>query len=446
MIRRITSILNESVTAIPVGERVPFAEVIDGVPTVHAGNGQFVPVINDNAGGVSYWRANGAQQVQQMDKLAACGDAVRISVPVALVAFVRREQCDAPDALLNSAAHQINASLRSIRDSIQGAFAVNASSMTLGIDLARTNEIKDFVVPSSLAVLTLAAVIHIDASPVCLEKCGEPYDIVCTLIDRASNAKVVECLGPERVAEICDAPPPVCDPLGFDLHNSEDTILVSGMLPNPCGKTLELDAPDATVQLKDSGGAPIGSPVDFPSGTTRDMTAPNGTVKTTDGATTVMAVKSNGEGNLPRTHVVFKDASDAEQATTEYYTAFDGDELYPDTVIPRREIKYVGGTGTGLYATLDRLVLDTLPAVPIPLNLKFGWAAGNGDTLTWTVTADEAGTYGTYTPTGTNGTITYSKNGGAYAALSGSITLAVSDTIAVRRTTTTNAGSVKWEA
>jgi hypothetical protein len=37
MIRRITSILNESVTAIPVGERVPFAEVIDGVPTVHAG-------------------------------------------------------------------------------------------------------------------------------------------------------------------------------------------------------------------------------------------------------------------------------------------------------------------------------------------------------------------------------------------------------------------------
>ena len=56
MIRRITSILNESVTAIPVGERVPFAEVIDGVPSVHAGGGQFVPVINDNAGGVSYWR------------------------------------------------------------------------------------------------------------------------------------------------------------------------------------------------------------------------------------------------------------------------------------------------------------------------------------------------------------------------------------------------------
>ena len=204
MIRRITSILNESVTAIPVGERVPFAEVIDGVPTVHAGNGQFTPVIGDASGGVSYWRANGAQQVQQMDKLAACGDAVRISVPLALVAFVRREQCDAPDALLNSAAHQINASLRFIRDSIQGAFAVNASSMTLGIDLARTSEIKDFVVPSSLAVLTLAAVIHIDASPACLDQCGEPYDLLCAMIARASNNRVAGCLGPVRVSEICD--------------------------------------------------------------------------------------------------------------------------------------------------------------------------------------------------------------------------------------------------
>lgn len=237
-----------------------------------------------------------------------------------------------------------------------------------------------------------------------------------------------------------------CDPLGFYLQNSEDTILVSGMLPDPCGNTLKLDAPDATVRLKDSRGAPIGSPVDFPSGTTRDMTAPKGAVKTTNGATTVMFVESSGSVSLPRTHVVYKDASDAEEKTTVYFTAFDGEELYPDTVIPRREIKYVGGTGTGLYASLDALIDNTLPEVPIPLNLKFGWAAGNGDTLAWTVTSDEAGTYGTYTPAGTNGTLTYSKNGGAYAALSGSITLAVSDTIAVRRTTTTSAGSVKWGA
>jgi len=311
-----------------------------------------------------------------------------------------------------------------------------------------------------------------------------------------------------------------CDPLGFDLHNSEDTILVSGMLPDPCGNTLELDAPDATVQLRDSGGAPIGSPVDFPSGTTRDMTAPDGTINiqkkdtasanlglpvsvtvksnetkpvnlpvgdstvniqlkdnggtnigsvipvavkaegteavdviapdaevyTTDGDNLIGVALSGGSFKLPRSVIRYTDAASDSQETPLYNTAYNGTNLLPGIVISRRVIKYVGGTGTGLYATLDALIDDALPEVPIPLNLKFGWAAGNGDTIAWTVTSDEAGTYATYTPTGTNGTITYSKNGGAYAALSGSITLAVSDTIAVRRTTTTNAGSVKWEA
>ena len=79
------------------------------------------------------------------------------------------------------------------------------------------------------------------------------------------------------------------------------------------------------------------------------------------------------------------------------------------------------------------------------LFIKFVWQAGDADTYLWTVTADEAGTFMTYTPTGTNGTLTYSLNGGGYAALSGTIVLAVNDTITVRRTTTTNAGSVKWE-
>jgi hypothetical protein len=435
MIRRITSILNESVTAIPVGQRVPFAEVIDGVPSVHAGGGQFVPVINDNAGGVSYWRANGAQQVQQLDRLAACGDAVRVSVPVALVAFVRREQCDTPDALLNSAAHQINASLRSIRDSMQGAFAVNVSSMTLGIDLARTNEIKDFVVPSSLAVLTLAAVIHIDATPSCLEQCGDPYDLVCAVIDGASNAKVVDCLGPDRVAEICDIEPPEACPLTWTVRDDVGNVLASGTVTDPCltpvldvevdcagecdpltvninevlfdtinspcGSVVNANVynsegaavgalaagplwvvPDGTYQLKDSAGADIGSPGSIPSGENEDITAPDGTVT----------------------------------------------------------IKNLGGTTLGTQAVESNGAIDYIAPIP----LKFGWGAGDADTLVWTVTSDEAGTYGTYTPTGTNGTITYSKNDGGYAALSGSIVLAVSDTITVRRTTTTAAGSVKW--
>ena len=565
MIRRITSILNESVTAMPVGDRVPFVEVIDGVPSVHAGGGQFVPVINDNTGGVSYWRSNGAQQVQQMDKLAACGDAVRISVPLALVAFVRREQCDAPDALLNSAAHQINASLRSIRDSIQGAFAVNASSMTLGIDLARTNEIKDFMVPSSLAVLTLAAVIHIDATPSCLEQCGDPYDLVCAVIDGASNAKVVGCLGPDRVAEICDIDPPEACPLTWTVRDGEGNVLASGVVADPCatpvldvdvdcaaecapltatmsgveiinetdpcGVDLVLscsdlvdaiivegagteaanglyvyigpstnpntngqygqygkigsdyilesydgdgpdgpwswgifrndvtvidmystgfffpvpwdagavyvatsgDAPnptvrqatiadlcpcatpdDSTIQRKDSAGDDIGTPITVPYNSTEfPVTCPDGSFQRKDSAGAniggPIAVKSNESGVV---------------ATC------------PDGTVT---IKNLGGTTLGSQAVKSNGAIDYIAPIPC----KFVWNPGFAD-VSWTITADEAGAYNTYTPTGTNGTITFSNNGSGFAALSGAITLVAGQVLIVRRTITTSLGWTRW--
>lgn len=76
--------------------------------------------------------------------------------------------------------------------------------------------------------------------------------------------------------------------------------------------------------------------------------------------------------------------------------------------------------------------------------IKFLWQAGDADTVLWTVTADEAGVWATFSQTGTNGTLTYSLNGGGYVALSGTIVLTVGNTITVRRTTTTNAGTVRW--
>jgi len=302
----------------------------------------------------------------------------------------------------------------------------------------------------------------------------------------------------------CDGGSGPCDPLGYDLHNSEDTVLLSGVITDPCGGTLELTAPDATydlkdadgntlssgsipsqvnavvtapsatvlrdgspygnvlsggsidvesdcptpldstVQLKDSADVDIGTPITVPYNSAAfPVTAPDAEVYTTDGLNLIGDALSGSPFNLPQSVIKYKDSANASQVTAASDTEFSG-TLRPATEVPRRELKNFGGTGLGQYVTVDRLIADTVPNVAIPL--KFGWAAGDGDTLTWTVTTDEAGTYGTYTPTGTNGTITYSKNGGGYAALSGSITLAVSDTITVRRTTTTSAGSVKWEA
>jgi hypothetical protein len=251
MIRRITSILNEAVTALPVGVRVPFAEVIDGIPSLHAGGGQFVPVINDLSGGVSYWRANGAQSVAKLDRSSACGDAVRVSVPLVLVALVRRDQCDAPDELLNTAAHQVNASLRAVRDSILGAFGARVGGMSLGVDVARTSEVRDFIVPASLVVLTLSLTVSVDLSAECLDPCGEPYDLLCALIANASNAKVEECLGPERVEEICGGSGP-CAPFTITINGPENEFEV---VPDPCGASFN-------VPVNNTEGDLVGSEVD----------------------------------------------------------------------------------------------------------------------------------------------------------------------------------------
>jgi hypothetical protein len=59
------------------------------------------------------------------------------------------------------------------------------------------------------------------------------------------------------------------------------------------------------------------------------------------------------------------------------------------------------------------------------------------------VTADMAGTFTATTNDGSSGTITFSKNGGSFVAFSSPLVLATSDTLAVKRTTSTALGWVK---
>lgn len=74
---------------------------------------------------------------------------------------------------------------------------------------------------------------------------------------------------------------------------------------------------------------------------------------------------------------------------------------------------------------------------------KFTWESGDDTTSTVTIDADSAGTYTSETTDGGSGTITYSKNGGAYAAFSNPTTYANGDTLAVKRTVTTSLGWTK---
>ncbi len=105
----------------------------------------------------------------------------------------------------------------------------------------------------------------------------------------------------------------------------------------------------------------------------------------------------------------------------------------------------VGDSPITLPNGMTKQVKATQPyTVPLTAPLKFGMAAYHEQSMEWTVTADEAGQYNAFSADGSSGTITYSKNGAAFAAPSGTITLAVSDKIRVKRTTFSAAGWVKW--
>jgi len=240
----------------------------------------------------------------------------------------------------------------------------------------------------------------------------------------------------EQKACICEIDP--CEDAEYTLKDSAGNTLSSGSIPS--GSSDDITAPDGSVQRQDSDGTNIGSPIAVRSGQTGlAVTCPDGTVRTTDGLTTVGAVKSNGAFDLPQSVIKYRDAANASQVTAASDTEFASGTLRPATEVPRREIINSNGVGTGLYASVDGLIAGTLPAVPVSLIFEFNAFTNSVFVVIRTATA------GTYTATandGSSGTITFSKNGGAFAAFSNPLVLANGDTIEVRRTTTSAAGWV----
>jgi hypothetical protein len=75
--------------------------------------------------------------------------------------------------------------------------------------------------------------------------------------------------------------------------------------------------------------------------------------------------------------------------------------------------------------------------------IKGLFKSGNDTMETLTIDAESAGTFTSITDDGGSGSITLSKNGGAFAAFSSPLVLANTDTLVVKRTTTTSAGFFK---
>ena len=320
MIRTATSVLNELVTAMRVGKRHGLVEVLDGVPSAHAGNGQFVPVINDSAGGVSYWRSDGAASIADISAATGCANAVRVSMPMALIGFVRRDQCDDMEAVLQAAVIQLRAGLRPLRNSIAGVFSTGIGSVSMGVDVVRTSEITDFVVPTSLAVLSMRFTLTVDGSDDCLADACTPGDPICALIQGLRWSRIEGCLTPtqreQAIESLCDGGGP-CDPIDIQLNG------VSVVAPE-CGDTIDIPvlntlgtpvgswngtrwlAPSGQAQLRDTDNNPIAT-APVPSNTAVALTAPNAVANVINSVPTVLAtlsILSGQAANIPLADVI----------------------------------------------------------------------------------------------------------------------------------------------
>jgi hypothetical protein len=185
--------------------------------------------------------------------------------------------------------------------------------------------------------------------------------------------------------------------------------------------------PNATAVLKDSAGTTI-STTSIASGGSSNITAPDGsavlknTLNTTLSTTSIL---SNGSSNItaPDSTITINSASFSP---------------YPSGATSNVLVKDGTGTQVGSKVGSEWIV----PTNDKTLIFEFNFQISTTD-ITATVTADMAGTFTATTNDGSSGTITFSKNGGAFASFSSPLVLASTDTIAVKRTTSTALGWVK---
>lgn len=173
-----------------------------------------------------------------------------------------------------------------------------------------------------------------------------------------------------------------------------------------------------------------------------EVTIARSEIRTTAADTIITMLPAEQGLNLPQTRVRYYDAAGVVQLYAPSDTGYAGGTLGQMVPVPRIIIYESDGVTPHVYRDIATPAF-TLPAPPV-VPLKYGFGPGGGITPTWTVTADEAGTYNTYTQDGGSGTVEYKRNAGAWTVVSGTIVLAVGDTITVRRSITTNTGFSRW--
>jgi hypothetical protein len=307
------------------------------------------------------------------------------------------------------------------------------------------------------------------------EPCGESVAIAVT----QGGAEVGSWNGTAWVI-------PACDDLSYSLVNSLSTELDSGTVPDPCGETLTLIAPDGTITFD---GLPVGT---VPSGDTENLdcgttiesahvtlgsSQENGIyfISGTAGGKTRYQKNATYAFEYSGTRwVLIRPGADHQAAVGNQAHPWLADWTGQSFVVDEGTIsQYCGGNvepcadltiainGT-TYGTVADPCGATAPVdvhdsdgnnvgslvggawvVPNDVFLRFLFATGDDTSLTHIVDADSAGTYTAITDDGSSGTITVSVNGGAFGAFANPTALVATNTIAVKRTTFSAAGWVK---
>lgn len=196
-------------------------------------------------------------------------------------------------------------------------------------------------------------------------------------------------------------------------------------------------APAAAIQRRNSEGAAIGIPIQVDPGPIADVPCPDGTVQRQDGEGapigSPVAVPSGAVGQL----LLCPDAGVRSADTSPLYS----EAVRSNQMLTLAPVRIVRGNGT--TRDVEYRPNTTSPVFTEVNRLDFIFDLADGQTLAFTVDATTAGTYTALTSDGASGTLTFSKNGAAFAAIGAGITLAAGDTIRARRTVTTASGWVR---
>jgi len=266
MITKLLQITDAAIgTALPVTTRHIYASLQGGQPVVHTGGGNFTPIANDLSGHWSYQRLRGEVGAVRTTLAGDPCEALQMTVPLRIVALLDRDGCIDVAAQVVAALRGSKAQIVAATQAASVAFDRIAWTFDAGVGQEFTPAP---AIPTQRTLLVVDATIIVRGKTSCMVDCT-PVDVTCAIIAAATLDKIRECLG-DRLAELCDIPVGPCDPLAWELRNSEGDLLDSGTVDEPCGAELEVTAPDAIVLVN-------GEPFDtVPSGGTIDVPCEGG--------------------------------------------------------------------------------------------------------------------------------------------------------------------------